>query len=357
MIVKVNQLKIGDKLAEDVLSPLGSILFFKDKVITERELDILDAFTIENVRISDHEVDVDRKNDIQETIQFKEQTSQSMNPVDFAYEYSRMIEQLRAGYQMSVSGLSMPLMDIRKQLIKLFEHISEYNVITYSPKLIDNKDYTLHKSVVSSLTSYLLAQWIGFPQKDWIPIALAALLMDIGNMKVDPEILNKPGQLTNQEKDEMKKHTLFGYLMLKNVMAINDGVKLAALQHHERVDGSGYPSGLHSEQIHAYAKVVAIADIYHAMTLNKVYRKPVSPYLVMEQIQSDSFGKLDPAYVRIFIEKATKLQTGTKVKLNDGRIGEIVFYERDYPTRPWVSINNTIINLTQERQLHITEIN
>lgn len=354
--MNVNQLKIGDKLAEDVLTPLGSTLFLRDEVISERVLDILDAFMVQNVSINAPVVDEDQKKNNQASEAVKKTAVAAAITKDFSYEYNRMIEQLRKGYQMVSSGLTMPLMDIRKQLGKLFEHSSEYNVITYTPKQFDNNDYGLHKSVVTSLTSYMLAQWIGFPQKDWMPIALAGLLMDIGNLKVDPEILNKPSQLTNLEKDEMKKHTIFGYLALKNVTAINEGVKLAALQHHERMDGSGYPSGLLADQIHPYAKVVAIADIYHAMTLNKVYRKPISPYLVMEQIQSDAFGKLDPAYVRIFIEKATKLHTGTKVKLSDGRIGEIVFYERDYPTRPWISINNAIINLTQERQLHIVEI-
>lgn len=110
------------------------------------------------------------------------------------------------------------------------------------------------------------------------------------------------------------------------------------------------------QYIHIYAKICAIADIYHAMTLNKVYRKGVSPYLVMEQIQSDAFGKLDPVLVTVFIESLTKFNIGTKVKLSDGRTGDIVFVERSNPTRPWVNVDSQIVNLSIDRKFHIVEV-
>ena len=187
-------------------------------------------------------------------------------------------------------------------------------------------------------------------------VALAGLFKDIGNVRIDKGILTKPNPLSYEEIEEMKRHTLLGYQLLKNVAALNDGVKLAALQHHEKVDGTGYPLGIDASKIHAYARIVSIADIFHAMTLNKVYRKAASPYLVLEQIQSDSFGKLDPSFVRIFVEKVTQFHNGTVVKLSDERIGEIVFSDRTHPTRPWVSIDGVIVNLTTERQMYIKEV-
>ncbi|MCR8658462.1 HD-GYP domain-containing protein [Paenibacillus endoradicis] len=352
--IKINQLKMGDKLIEDVLTPLGSTLFAKDRVISDRDLDILTAFMVTKVQIAASMTEEPIK---KEEIVEAKAGAKVIAPVSpFIKEYDKMVEMLRNVPHLILANQPIPLMDIRQQLEKIFNHISEYNLITFAPAYINNIDYVMHKSVLTSLTSYLLAQWVGFPQKDWMQIALAGLLMDIGNARIDGSILSKPGKLTDSEKIDMKKHTLIGYQILRNITALNEGVKLAALQHHERVDGSGYPNGFDGTKLHPYSKIVAVADIYHAMTLNKVYRKPLSPYLVMEQIQSDAFGKLDPVYVRIFIEKVTKFNTGTKVKLSDNRIGEIVFFERDYPTRPWVSINNVIVNLTIERNLYITEV-
>lgn len=166
-----------------------------------------------------------------------------------------------------------------------------------------DEDYNYHNAVLSALTSYKIAQWCGYPQKDWLQIAFAGLLHDIGNVKVDNSLLQKPERLSSSEIEEVRRHTTYGYQLLRNVTAINEGVRLAALQHHEKVDGSGYPLRMEGTQIHFYAKIVAIADIFHAMTLKRSYKKAQSPYLVLEQIVTESFGKLDPVIVQTFIQK------------------------------------------------------
>ncbi|UUZ91298.1 HD-GYP domain-containing protein [Paenibacillus sp. P25] len=184
----------------------------------------------------------------------------------------------------------------------------------------------------------------------------AGPLHDIGNALVDPAILFKPNRLSSDELEEMKKHTILGYNLLKNVPAINEGIKLCALQHHEREDGSGYPLGVRSDKIHPYSKIVAVADMFHAMTSDRSHKKAASPYLVLEQIKDEAFGKMEPSLVQIFVDKVTSFHNGTLVRLSDNRIGEIVFSERSHPTRPWVNVNGKIINLTLERQLYIQEV-
>jgi len=162
--------------------------------------------------------------------------------------------------------------------------------------------------------------------------------------------------LTSAELHEVRQHTVYGFRLLEGGTALNQGVWLAALQHHERIDGSGYPMKVTGDKIHPFAKIVAIADMYHAMTSNRNYKKAESPYLVLEELQAESFGKLDPLYVKTFIERATQFHIGVFVRLNDGRIGEIVFSDRSNPTRPMISIHGTIVNLVQERHLYIREV-
>lgn len=351
--VTVAQLKLGDKIGEDVLTPLGSVLFQKGKVITSREIEILQAFLVPNVSVENS------FNEIKAGEVKSEEVAQAGVPSPASplqREYEKMIDVLRNVFNSYITGQGMPIMDIRVQLDKLLQHITSYNILTFAPRLFQERDYLLHNSVTSSMTSYLIAQWVGQPQKEWMQVALAGLLKDIGNVRIDRGILSKPNSLTPDEKEEMKRHTVLGYQLLKNVAALNEGVKLSALQHHEKVDGTGYPLGIDSTQIHPYAKIVSIADIFHAMTLNKTYRKAASPYLVLEQIQSDAFGKLDPGYVRTFVEKVTQFHNGTVVRLSDDRVGEIVFSDRTHPTRPWVSIDGAIVNLTVDRHLHIKEV-
>lgn len=353
-IVEVAHLKLGDKIGEDVLTPLGSVLLQKGKIITSKEMDILQAFLVANITV---------ENSFSEVKIGKEKNEEAASAANgqvpatpLLREYEKMVEVLRNIFNSHVTGQGMPIMDIRVQLERLLQHSAEYKVLTFVPRSFQERDYLLHNSVTSSITSYLIAKWVGLPQKEWMQVALAGLLKDIGNVRIDRGILTKPTALTPDEAEEMKRHPLLGYQLLKNVAALNEGVKLAALQHHEKVDGTGYPLGIDSTKIHPYAKIVSIADIFHAMTLNKAYRKAASPYLVLEQIQSDAFGKLDPGYVSKFIEKATQFHNGTVVRLSDNRIGEIVFSDRAHPTRPWVSIDGSIVNLTNERHLHIKEV-
>lgn len=352
--VIVEQLKPGDKLEEDVLTSSGNVLLQKGKVISSRELEILQAFLISNVKVENSAADPKAA---EETVEEPAPAAKGQAPATpLQQEYEKMVEVLRTIFNSQVTGQGMPIMDIRVQLEKLLQHIESYKVLTFVPRPFPERDYLLHNSVESAMTSYLIAQWVGFPQKEWMQVALAGLLKDIGNVRIDKGILYKPNGLTQDEAEEMKRHTVLGYQLLKNVAALNEGAKLAALQHHEKIDGSGYPLGIDSTKIHPYAKIVGIADIFHAMTLNKSYRKAASPYLVLEQLMSESFGKLDAGYVRTFVEKVTQISNGTFVRLSDDRVGEIVFCERSYPTRPWVSVDGTIVNLTVERNLHIKEV-
>ncbi|RIX47038.1 HD-GYP domain-containing protein [Paenibacillus nanensis] len=352
-VVAVSKVKLGDKIIEDVLTPLGSVLMHKGKILTPKDIDILQAFLVAEVTIENQQGEAKSGEE-------KKENSAAVKKVqlpatNLQNEYEKMIDLMRKVFNSStVQG--MPVMDIRVQLERLLQHIADYKILTFIPRVFQQDDYLLHKSVTSALTSYLIAQWVGQPQKEWMQVALAGLLKDIGNVRIDKSILSKPNALTPEENEEMKRHTVFGYQLLKNVAALNEGVKLAALQHHEKVDGTGYPLGIDSTKIHPYAKIVSIADIFHSMTLNKAYRKAASPYLVLEQLLSESFGKLDPAYVQIFIEKVTAFHNGTVVRLSDERIGEIIFSDRTNPTRPWVSVGGAIVNLTIERHLHIKEV-
>jgi HD-GYP domain-containing protein (c-di-GMP phosphodiesterase class II) len=348
-MVAVAQLKYGEKLSDHVITKLGNILFNKGKVISERDIEILKAFLIQVVPIEGKDLEKDEAEDLK----LKEDTA-IVHP--FYLEYHNMIGLLKRVYKLASGGQSLPILDIRTRMEALIQHIDYYNVLTFTPRNSNIGDYIYHKSIMVSLTAYSLAKWANYQQKDLMQIALAGLLHDIGNAKVDPTILEKKTKLSPNELEEIKQHAVLGYAILKNVPALNEGAKLCSLQHHEREDGSGYPLAVKGDKIHTYAKVIMIADIYHAMTNDRSYKTAVSPYLVLEQLFTESFGKVDPTLVQIFINKSTQFANGTLVKLSDNRVGEIVFSDRAHPTRPWVNVNGTIVNLAMERSLFINDV-
>ncbi len=346
--VPVSTLKPGLTLGQDVLTRKGNLLFPKGQAISNREIEILRAFFISAVAI---EVENEEEYNTAETQ--KDDGKEQISP--FTRAYDMMIQLLKSAF-ISANVGNLPVLEIRTQLENLLAHMDQYNVLTFIPPRFKVGEFVYHNSIMVSLTSYNLGRWHGLPQKDWIQIALAGLLHDIGNIKVDPNLLQKPGKLTVEEFEEIKKHTITGYHILKNIAGINEGAKLAALQHHEREDGSGYPLGVKGDKIHDYAKIIAIADIFHAMTGLRSYKEAISPYLVLEKLVDQSFGKLNPALVQTFIHRVTVFHNGTIVRLSDNSVGEIIFSDRTHPTRPWVKVNGKIINLVTERSLYIREL-
>lgn len=361
--VSVTEVKAGSKIIKDVITPLGGVLFGKGKIILPRDIEILQAFLIAQVEIEgaqgeDKAPERSKPAAKQPAVKAGALINESVlaksnSPIHD--EYEKMLVLIKKSYR-AAAAAAIPIFELRSQLELLISHLKDYHVLKFAPRVLFDQDYNYHNAVLSALTSYKIAQWCGYPQKDWMQAAFAGLLHDIGNVKVDEALLQKPEPLKGTEMEEVRRHTTYGYQLLRNVTAINEGVRLAALQHHEKIDGSGYPLKLDGTQIHFYAKIVAVADIFHAMTLGKAYRKAQSPYLVLEQIQKESFGKLDPVIVQTFIQKTTDLYNGTRIRLNDGRHGEIIFTDRNNPTRPMIQVEGRIVNLASERDLHIQEI-
>lgn len=364
--IPVLELKPGLKINSHVHTPLGGILLQKGKVLLPRDLDILRAFMVQQVEVEDEPVkspkpmdaltDSGRSGRGSSAATGISLSDSEQYPIGLLHkEYDRMLHLTKSAFQ-SILASELPIYELRHQLEALIKEMKYYNVLTFTPRNMNEYDYLYHNAILSALTSYLIARWVGLPQKDWMQVAFAGLLHDIGNTRIDPRILYKPGMLTDEEAEEMRMHTTYGYQQLRKTSAINEGVRLTALQHHEKIDGTGYPFHLSGDKIHMYAKIVAVADIFHAMTLNRRYRKAQSPYLVLEQIKSEAFGKLDPGIVQTFIEKVTQFHNGMRVRLSNDKVGEIVFSDRQYPTRPMVSVQGEIVNLVQARHLYIEEV-
>ncbi|WP_411348602.1 HD-GYP domain-containing protein [Paenibacillus sp. WLX2291] len=351
VLTPVSELKPGTRLNNDVFTEKGNLLLPKGKMLLPRDLTVLQAFLIEAI-------DNERPAPPAATdtpLILESTTIKRPERVSFEQSYTSMVHMIKQCFQ-SALAQDIPVYKLRTGLEQLISHSRHYNILTFYPAQMKQDEYIYHNALLTSLTSYRIAKWMGVPENEGMQVALAGLFHDIGNIRVDPDILYKPSRLEPSELDEMRRHTLYGYEILKKVTGINEGVRLAALQHHEKVDGSGYPLRLDHTRIHVYARIVAVADIFHAMTLSKNYRKAQSPYLVLEQLESESFGKLDPAVVTTFIRKVTQFHNGTSVRLSNGAIGKIVFSDRDHPTRPMVAVNETIYNLIENRKLHIQSV-
>ena len=163
-------------------------------------------------------------------------------------------------------------------------------------RITDHDFYTYTHSVNVGVTALMLAKVL-FKKSDahnLHELGAGFFLHDLGKIKVDPAIINKPGRLTDQEMQRMRIHPYQGYKMLRDADALSEEVRLIVMQHHEFTDGTGYPKRLHDEEIHLYGRICAIADVFDALTAERSYKKAMSPFealTLMKEKMADRFDR------------------------------------------------------------------
>lgn len=214
---------------------------------------------------------------------------------------------------------------------------------------------------VHGLNVALLSNMIGklvFPdisKEDLEVLTLAGLLHDIGKMMIPDEVLQKNGHLTISEFNVIKTHVLHGNNILKG-MDLDPRIAEVAMRHHERCDGSGYPGGYTQKQISPFAKIVAIADTYDAMTSDRVYRKAICPFEVIHMFEREGLVKYEVEYLLPFLSTAVQAYLNTEVRLTTDEIGKVVMVNTKELSKPVVKVGGVYYDLTKERSISIDRI-
>lgn len=235
--------------------------------------------------------------------------------------------------------------------------VQEPSVLDSLQVMPHDEDYLYHHSVDVGVISGTLALWIKRPFHEIEEIILGGLLHDVGKALIPLKVLNKPGALTEEELTLVKFHSIRGYKFLKESSDLSRNILLCALQHHERMDGTGYPLAVNGDKIHPYAKIVAIADVFDAMTSLRGYGRRVTPYEAVEILKHEMYGKLDVAVSAIFLEKVCQRFLGDIVQLSNGMRGEVVFLNPVDTTRPTVRTREgELIDLDKRRDVSICKM-
>lgn len=252
--------------------------------------------------------------------------------------------------------------EICEQIIEEILHKKNALVNLVDIKSMDN--YTYQHSVNVAVVSLILGIHLQLTKDELYKLCMGALLHDIGKVFIPINVLNKPGKLTEDEFKMVKEHTIKGYDYLKGSIDIPATVRIIPLQHHERVDGNGYPENVGKEKISKLAKIVAIADVYDALTSDRPYRKAISPNEAFEYIMAHANTQFDYSIVNVFSKTIIPYPEGTLVKLSNGDIGIVTGNSSYFPLRPTVRLikssssekTNTILNLMDELDIVIEKI-
>ena len=180
--------------------------------------------------------------------------------------------------------------------------------------------YLLHHSLHVAILAGLMGRWLHWPREYRERLLLAGLLHDVGKLKISDDILNKPGKLTSAEMDIVRRHSAYSAeILAKCGLSGEADIMAGVLQHHERGDGSGYPSGIKKDVISPFGKILAILDIYDAMAANRAYARKVSPFEIFDRLNSDMMeDKIDAEYGVLFVKKICHALTGSWLRLTSG---------------------------------------
>ena len=351
------ELEPGMILAEDVRTPLGQKLANKGTEVTRQLINRMKLYKVESACVEGEDpLAPAPKTHAQESKTHSQKIAASSEFRDFQFEYFVAIDKLKAAFAAVERKEQINTDDLLSTVSKLFQSktIGELFDMLFNMRIVEDAIYAHCLNV--GLVSRMIGRWLKLEKHNLDVLTLAGLLHDIGKIKIPIEVLEKPDKPTDEEYALIKKHPKLGYEMLKS-QNIDPHVRKAALMHHERCDGSGYPSGLEEDFIDEYAMIVGIADVYDAMTTARSYRAPLCPFQVISNFEKEGYQKYHAKYIITFLKQIAATYQSNRVVLSDGRGCNIVMLNQNALSRPMVQFDdNTILDLSTQRELYIKSV-
>ena len=240
----------------------------------------------------------------------------------------RALERVRAGDDLPMDAIRAAVEAMLADLANARDAVLEFSALRSA------SEYTYTHSVNVCVYSLLLARALGYAASDLRLVGMGALLHDVGKVFC-ADLCAKEGPLTADEWVRMREHPVYGFEVLRRYRELHLFVAHMAFQHHERLDGSGYPRGISGEEILPCARIVAVADVYDALSADRPYAPARSPVEAMAEVMRAAGSGLDPDVVRAFVRRMAIYPTGTLVVLSDGYIG-VVTGQGTHPQAPLV---------------------
>lgn len=229
----------------------------------------------------------------------------------------KVMAQLKVKDKVEIVETKRVVKDILKTVLR------ERNLVSSLSKVKSFSDYTFEHSVNVCMFSLLLGLHLQMSREELGLLGMAALLHDIGMQQVDKDIICKREALSSEELLQVQKHPYLGYEALTNKKYFPEEVAMAIWQHHERLDGSGYPCGLQGNKISRFAQILAVADVFDALISDRPFRNAFYPHQAVS-VLVNSKGQFASDVMQAFLDKVIIYPINTRVELNSGEKGIVV---------------------------------
>lgn len=342
--VSLDDLKPGMEVGADVLAFFSGhlTLLKKGEVLTEHFIARLRMFDVQGVYINLGHPEDKMEYGLRLPAQKRKRAIETVG---------NLFEEI---HTMKDSGASHHIQAVRLVVDDLVNAIhSHRDVLVNISDLKSYDDYTYHHSVSVSLLSLAVGYYMDMPKMMLCRLGLSSILHDIGKMMVPLEIINKPGRLTEEEFAIIREHPSLGAQYIRKSDIEGEDIVRGVLEHHEKVDGTGYPAGLSQRDISLFGRIISVVDVYDALTSRRPYRDSMLPSEAVEYLMGNAGAAFDLEVVRAFIKKVEFYPVGTYVQLSDGNIGTVINNEN--PLRPIVRTmekQSRLLDLFQDKKCH-----
>lgn len=377
-VVSIEALKVNMIVSKNVVDKKSKVLVQKNKQLSQGDFDLIKSnevleisvYTDTNLALEDTAVrfvnkkfteaeikeisekgSIKKGNDSNDSVGNNDQVQIEKLYLDFTRKIEKIFSSIGEGKRVDLNGLS----NIAVQFIAFMEN--KGNIFETLAHLREMEQSVYTHSLNVSILANIFASWLGYNRQTITNLTLAGLLLDVGQVRIDDKILNKTDRLSSQEYEEIKKHPYLGYQNILHYEEIHQDIKDAVLQHHERLDGSGYPVGLEAKDLSGFVRIISICDIYEAMTADRAYRDKICAFTVFRNLEEYSSSTLDANLVTIFLENIAQTYIGSDVMLSDRRVGEVIFINPEDLSRPLVKLkNDEYIDLSKFDKISIKRI-
>ncbi|QIB69530.1 HD-GYP domain-containing protein [Aminipila butyrica] len=332
MRMSLENIKVGMSVGQDLYTESGQLIILNNTVVTPEILARLKRFKINAVEINDSAPEADLF-DIKGTPAFHSFKSEAVEAKEsLSASLDSILQQSSDTVHIDIiNNLSTLLYESNKSNLHLIDMV--YSMHEYSDAI-----YT-HSVNVGMIASHL-GRWLGLSDDDIKLLVTCGLFHDIGKLLIPKEILTKSGDLTAEERKLLRSHPQKGFELLDQFEDIDPRVKQVALLHHERCDGSGYPLHFEGKNVDIYSKIIAIADVYEAMTAERAYREPICPFAVVAYFEKEGVHKFETQYVLKFINKILDSYLHSKVLLSNGQEATVILIHKNMKSRPLVKLSD-----------------
>ncbi|UOE93673.1 HD-GYP domain-containing protein [Alkalihalobacillus sp. LMS39] len=328
-LVETKSVKAGTRLAKAIYNEHDEILVREGVELTDRTILRLQELGVSYIYIQD---DVTANLVIHESIS-EETRRKAVTAI--RSEFSKIANETTLKKIFNEDIIAKGFTSIIGMILE--DITNNEDALTLLTETIIYDSYIFSHSLNVTVYTLGLANYLNYSKKQLFEIGLGAMLHDVGKMVIPLHILNKPGRLTSEEFSLIKSHTTVGYEIIKKIPNLALVSAHCALQHHERMDGSGYPMGRKGDDIHPYAKIIAVCDVFDAITSNRSYRKGLLPHEGLELLFA-GHALYDKEIVEALRNVCAIYPKGLSVQLSDGRKGIVVKQNKEVLSRPVVRI-------------------